>query len=165
MSAPRLIVCEFLNYRQVTDPEALINILKTSLRTSNLHLTNAALSALPAILPSLITRPTHAAQFASNASLVASSTTSSVSSGAFDVQFCAQLLAHFSQRVVSLTGLEIKKRLKLKHEKHLFYLADMPSELEVAGLCQPNWAKGKRLHYLFLNAFSRKQDLEVRFGK
>jgi CLIP-associating protein 1/2 len=42
---------------QVPDLDALVNVLKATLRTSNLHLTNAALSALPVILPAIISRP------------------------------------------------------------------------------------------------------------
>ncbi|KAJ3513329.1 hypothetical protein NLJ89_g3009 [Agrocybe chaxingu] len=66
---------------EIPDADTLIGILKTCLRTSNLHLTNATLSALPAILPSLITRPSGLAQ----SNLAASSSTSSASpSGGFD---------------------------------------------------------------------------------
>ncbi len=41
---------------QINDPDALINVLKACLRTSNQHLTAATLSALPPLIPLLVSR-------------------------------------------------------------------------------------------------------------
>lgn len=112
----RLMGSKLLNHRQVTDPEVLLNILKTSLRTSNLHLTNATLFALPTILPSLIARPAHAAQFSSNASLLLASTTSSVSSAIFDVPVLRSALTAFlpSGGIVDRLGDKEKAQAKAR---------------------------------------------------
>lgn len=113
---------KLLNHRQVTDPEVLLTVLKTSLRTSNLHLTNAALSALPAILPSLIARPTHAAQFGSNPSLVLSSTTSSISSANFDVPVLRSALTAFLPSGGIIDRLGDKEKAQAKARESLVLL-------------------------------------------
>ncbi|CAA7260161.1 unnamed protein product [Cyclocybe aegerita] len=69
---------------EIPDADTLIGILKACLRTSNLHLTNATLSALPAILPSLITRPSGLAQSNIVNPAASSSTSSASPSGGFD---------------------------------------------------------------------------------
>jgi len=68
----------------VPDSDTLINILKLSLRTSNIHLTNATLSALPPILTSLISRPGASSQLPTSA-LTSSTSTSSLSPTTHDV--------------------------------------------------------------------------------
>ncbi|PFH52674.1 hypothetical protein AMATHDRAFT_74133 [Amanita thiersii Skay4041] len=48
---------------QIDDPDTLVNLFKSCLRTSNQLLTTATLSALPPLLPLLITRPVHAQSY------------------------------------------------------------------------------------------------------
>jgi len=100
----------------------LINILKLSLRTSNFHLTNATLSVLPVVLPSLISRPTHAAQFLSNASLAVSLSTSSVSSGAFDIPVLRSALGAFLPAGGVVDRLGDKERAQAKARETLVLL-------------------------------------------
>ncbi|KAH9482989.1 Protein STU1 [Psilocybe cubensis] len=77
------------------DPDALISILKASLRTSNLHLTNATLSALPAILPHIITRPSNAFVRSSTPVQNSSSTSSVSPSGTIDSSALRSALVAF----------------------------------------------------------------------
>ncbi|KAF9534422.1 clasp N terminal-domain-containing protein [Crepidotus variabilis] len=80
---------------EIPDSDTLITILKTSLRTSNVHLSNATLSALPTILPSLVAHPSYATPLTSNANLASSSSTSSIASNAFDVATVRQVVIAF----------------------------------------------------------------------
>ncbi|KAE9384257.1 hypothetical protein BT96DRAFT_1008251 [Gymnopus androsaceus JB14] len=79
----------------INDPDALINVLKACLRTSNQHLTTATLSALPMILPLLILRPLNAPPSRNGQSLVHSSTSSSSPSSIVDAFALRQLLNAF----------------------------------------------------------------------
>jgi CLIP-associating protein 1/2 len=114
-----LTVFTFLSPRQVPDPEGLVNILKSSLRSSNSHLTSSTLSALPAILPSLITRLSHAAQFPTNASLAASS---SVSSAAFDIPILRSALNAFLPAGGVIDRLGDKEKVQAKARETLVLL-------------------------------------------
>ncbi|KAK2466497.1 hypothetical protein APHAL10511_002139 [Amanita phalloides] len=58
---------------EIDDPDSLINVFKSCLRTSNLLLTTATLSALPSLLPLLITRPINAHNHAASLSKSTSS--------------------------------------------------------------------------------------------
>lgn len=67
------------SYYQIPDSDALINMLKTCLKTSNQHLTTATVSAIPPLLPLLITtshsqpQTQHALSNSTSSSSVASS--------------------------------------------------------------------------------------------
>jgi len=106
---------------QISDPEALIGILKSSLRTSNLHLTNATLSALPAILPALIRRPVGTLQSSSN-QLPSSSTSSAVSSGLIDANALRLALPSFLQTGGVIDRLGDKERAQIKARETLVLL-------------------------------------------
>jgi hypothetical protein len=112
-----------LNYRcQVSDPDAIISILKSSLRTPNLHLTNATLSALPAILPLLISHSTSQAQLTA-ASLSSSVSTASVgSSGILDIVTLRQAMASFLPAGGVIDRLGDKERAQLKARDTLVLL-------------------------------------------
>jgi len=99
----------------------LVNILKSSLRSSNLHLTSSTLSALLAILPSLITRLSHAAQFPTNASLTTSSS-SSVSSAAFDIPILRSALNAFLPAGGVIDRLGDKEKVQAKARETLVLL-------------------------------------------
>ncbi|KAG5646405.1 hypothetical protein DXG03_003455 [Asterophora parasitica] len=71
---------EFESGIEIKDPDTLLNILKTCLRTSNQHLTTATLAALPPLLPLLISRSAGLPQ-ASIQPRSPSSSTSSVNPG------------------------------------------------------------------------------------
>lgn len=112
----------FLSSSQVPDPEALVNILKVSLRTSNLHLTNATLSALPTVLPSLITRISHTSQFSTNVGLAASSSTPSISSAAYDIPILRLALNAFLPAGGVIDRLGDKEKVQAKARESLVLL-------------------------------------------
>ncbi|KAF9563665.1 hypothetical protein CPC08DRAFT_705806 [Agrocybe pediades] len=106
---------------EISDPEALISVLKASLRTSNLHLTNATLSALPSILPSLICRPVGTLQSSSNLP-PSSSTSSAVSSGLIDANALRLSLSAFLQTGGIIDRLGDKERAQVKAREALVLL-------------------------------------------
>ncbi|KII95772.1 hypothetical protein PLICRDRAFT_48721 [Plicaturopsis crispa FD-325 SS-3] len=78
---------------EITDPEPLISALKTCLRTPNQHLTTATLSALPPLIPLLISRNVSQPQMPVAS---ASSSTSSTSPGSVvDAMTLRQVLMAF----------------------------------------------------------------------
>ncbi|KAJ8086257.1 suppressor of tub2 mutation [Marasmius tenuissimus] len=77
---------------EIIDSEAVINVLKACLRTSNQHLTTATLSVLPAILPVLISKPFHLSLPHNGQSSTHSSTSSSAPSTLVDVMTLRQVL-------------------------------------------------------------------------
>ena len=107
---------------QVSDPDAVINILKSSLRTSNLHLTNATLSALPAILPVLISHSTNQAQLTAPSLSSSVSTASVGSSGVLDVVTLRQALTSFLPAGGVIDRLGDKERAQLKARDTLVIL-------------------------------------------
>lgn len=112
-----------LIYRyQVSDPDAIIGILKSSLRTSNLHLTNATLSALPAILPHLISHSTNQAQPTAPSLSSSVSTTSVGSSGVLDIVTLRQALTSFLPAGGVIDRLGDKERAQLKARDTLVIL-------------------------------------------
>ncbi|KAF9485369.1 hypothetical protein BDN70DRAFT_871407 [Pholiota conissans] len=106
---------------EVLDTDALIGVLKTLLRTSNLHLTNATLSALPVILPGLISRPT-SSQFSSSSNLTASSSTSSVSPTGIDIATLRQAFAAFLSAGGIIDRLGDKEKAQVKARESLVIL-------------------------------------------
>lgn len=80
-------------HTQITDSDALITVLKACLRTPNQHLTTATLSALPPLLPLLITHSAVGLGASSSTSPVAS--TSSVTASIIDVPLLRHVLHAF----------------------------------------------------------------------
>lgn len=111
---------ETLNETQVPDTEALIGTLKTSLRTSNLHLTNATLSALPAILPALISHPS--ATHSSGLTSAPSASTSSVSQVNLDIPTLRLALSSFLTAGGIIDRLGDKERAQAKARESLVIL-------------------------------------------
>lgn len=106
---------------QVSDPEALINVLKASLRTSNLHLTNATLSALPTILPVLISRPVNTL-LSSGTPHPSSSTSSASPSNLIDASTLRLALTSFLQPGGVIDRLGDKERAQTKARDTLVIL-------------------------------------------
>ncbi|KAJ3824298.1 clasp N terminal-domain-containing protein [Lentinula raphanica] len=77
---------------EINDPDALISVLKTCLRTPNQHLTTATLSALPTLLPLLVSRPLNAPLPRNGQSSAHSSTSSSSPSSLVDAYSLRQVL-------------------------------------------------------------------------
>ncbi|KAI0080767.1 hypothetical protein K474DRAFT_1657611 [Panus rudis PR-1116 ss-1] len=84
---------EFEAGSEISDTDALITVLKACLRTPNQHLTNATLSALPPLLPRLITRAPHNAS--QPTSPAASTSSIAASSSLIDAHILRQVLMAF----------------------------------------------------------------------
>jgi CLIP-associating protein 1/2 len=78
--------------RQIPDSDALINTLKACLRTSNQHLTTATITAIPPLLPLLVTTSTPLSQ---THSPLSNSTSSSSVASTIDVFSLRQVLLGF----------------------------------------------------------------------
>ncbi|KAI0751370.1 clasp N terminal-domain-containing protein [Daedaleopsis nitida] len=76
---------------EIPDPDALIQALKTCLRTPNQHLTTATLAALPSAIPLLVTRPPAQIPLPSSSTSPAAST-SSVTASPVDAHALRQVL-------------------------------------------------------------------------
>ncbi|KAI9001213.1 clasp N terminal-domain-containing protein [Trametes punicea] len=71
---------EFEARSEIPEPDALIQAVKICLRTPNQHLTTATLSALPPLIPLLVTRPPAQIPLPSSSTSPAASTSSATSS-------------------------------------------------------------------------------------
>ncbi|KAF9057392.1 clasp N terminal-domain-containing protein [Panaeolus papilionaceus] len=101
---------------EITDPDAIISLLKSTLKTSNLHLINATLSALPIILTTVIS------QGASNNALTAS-TSSTPSSSSIDIPTLRLALNAFLPPGGVIDRLGDKERAQVKARDALVILA------------------------------------------
>lgn len=79
---------------QIPDADALITTVKTCLRTPNQHLTTATLSALPPLLPLLVTRP-GLARSSSASPVSPTASTSSTAPSFVDAHALRQVLQAF----------------------------------------------------------------------
>ncbi|TFK43149.1 clasp N terminal-domain-containing protein, partial [Crucibulum laeve] len=114
---------EFESGSDINDPDALVTVLKTCLRTSNQHLTNATLSVLPPLFPLLISRSVNQAPTTSLPSPSASTSTSSVSrSSLIDVMTLRQTLTSFLPAGGIIDRLGDKERAQLKAREALVIL-------------------------------------------
>ena len=77
---------------QIPEPDALLQTLKTCLRTANQHLTTATLAALPPLVPLLVTRPPAQIPLPSSSTSPAAST-SSAGASPVDAHALRQVLA------------------------------------------------------------------------
>ncbi|TRM68360.1 clasp N terminal-domain-containing protein [Schizophyllum amplum] len=106
---------------EIDDPDGLITVLKTCLRTSNLHLTTAAAATIPPLLPLLFSRPvTYIVPPARPQS--ASSSSSSVASGLLDVVLLRQTLNAFLPTGGLIERLGDKERVQVKAREALVLL-------------------------------------------
>lgn len=104
---------------QVEDPEALLSVLKSCLRTSNQHLTNATLSALPQLFPTLISRPISTLP---SSSISPSASTSSVASALIDTATLRQVLISFLPSGGLIERLGDKEKAQAKAREALVIL-------------------------------------------
>ncbi|KAF9008682.1 clasp N terminal-domain-containing protein [Cyathus striatus] len=117
------IQAEFESGTQLDDPDNLINALKTCLRTSNQHLTNAALTVLPSLLPLLITRPVNTAQSLEDSQSPSTSTlASSISSSVIDVVILRHILMSLLPAGGIVERLGDKERAQAKARETLVIL-------------------------------------------
>ncbi|KAF8640074.1 hypothetical protein AX17_001315 [Amanita inopinata Kibby_2008] len=105
---------------QIDDPDTLINVFKTCLRTSNQLLTTATLSALPSLLPLLITRPMHSQSY---------STSSTPSSPVVDAVTLRQALNAFLPAGGIIERLGDKEKLQLNARECLVVLGGLAFRL------------------------------------
>ncbi|KAJ3790562.1 clasp N terminal-domain-containing protein [Lentinula aff. detonsa] len=107
---------------EIHDPDALIALLKTCLRTPNQHLTTATLAALPTLLPLLISRPFNAPLPRNGQSSAHSSTSSSSPSSIIDAYALRQLLNAFLPTGGLFERLGDKEKAQMKAREALVIL-------------------------------------------
>lgn len=95
---------------QITDLDAVLSLFKTSLRTSNQHLTSATLYALPSLLPLIVAR---------NASTNSNGPLSSSSSSGIDMYALRQVFGAFLTPGGIVDRLGDKERLQAKARESL----------------------------------------------
>ncbi|KAF7355127.1 hypothetical protein MSAN_01428300 [Mycena sanguinolenta] len=111
---------EFESGIEINDPDGLIQVLKTCLRTSNQHLTIATLSALPPLLPLLITPTVGNGQNA-----LSQSTSSLGHSPMVDAHTLRQILMAFLPPGGLIERLGDKEKAQLKARESLVILGGM----------------------------------------
>ncbi|KAF8631147.1 hypothetical protein AX15_002493 [Amanita polypyramis BW_CC] len=107
---------------QIDDPDALVNVFKTCLRTANQLLTTATLSALPSLLPLLITRPLNAHP---HSAISLSKSTSSASSVIIDAVTLRQALNAFLPAGGIIERLGDKEKVQAKARECLVILGGL----------------------------------------
>lgn len=105
---------EFENGAEIPDVDAVLSLFKAALRTSNQHLTNATLHALPPLLPLILTRSVNPSQ--SNGPLASST------SGAIDVPTLRQAFGAFLTSGGIVDRLGDKERAQSKAREALVLL-------------------------------------------
>ncbi|KAK1231726.1 suppressor of tub2 mutation [Marasmius sp. AFHP31] len=110
---------------EIIDSEAVINVLKACLRTSNQHLTTATLSVLPTILPVLISKPFHLSLPHNGQSSTHSSTSSSAPSTLVDVMTLRQVLNALLPPGGLLDRLGDREKAQLKARETLVVLGGL----------------------------------------
>lgn len=108
---------EFEGGSEIPDVDAILSLFKACLRTSNQHLSNATLNALPSLLPLIIAR--NAGPLQSNASLASSS---SGSSSVIDVPTLRQALSAFLPSGGIIDRLGDKEKAQAKAREALVLL-------------------------------------------
>ncbi|KAF9468966.1 clasp N terminal-domain-containing protein [Collybia nuda] len=117
---------EFESGIEINDPDGLINILKTCLRTSNQHLTTATLTTLPPLLPLLISRSVNYAQPPTSQPRSASSSTSSAApSSVIDAATLRQVLNAFLPTGGVIERLGDKEKAQTKARETLVILGGL----------------------------------------
>ncbi|KAK0242520.1 clasp N terminal-domain-containing protein [Armillaria nabsnona] len=112
---------EFESGAEINDPDALINVLKACLRTSNQHLTAATLSALPPLIPLLVSR--HAIHAPGRGVVSPSLSSSTSSSSSFvDSVTLRQLLTAFLPAGGLIERLGDKEKAQTKAREALVIL-------------------------------------------
>ena len=107
---------------QIDDPDGLINVLKTCLRTSNLHLLSAAVTAIPPALPILFSRNVTYAHTPPGRPRSAMSSNSSVASGVLDMTLLRHTLNAFLPPGGLIERLGDKERVQQKAREALVLL-------------------------------------------
>ncbi|KAJ6510018.1 clasp N terminal-domain-containing protein [Mycena vitilis] len=116
---------EFESGIEINDPDGLIQVLKTCLRTSNQHLTTATLSALPPLLPTLIAPALGNAQSQNALSQSTSSVGSMAPSSVVDTATLRQVLVAFLPPGGLIERLGDKERTQVKARETLVILGGL----------------------------------------
>ncbi|KAJ6599260.1 clasp N terminal-domain-containing protein [Mycena vulgaris] len=110
---------------EINDPDGLIQVLKTCLRTSNQHLTTATLSVLPPLLPLLIAPAFGNAQSQNALSQSTSSVSSLTPASVVDTATLRQVLVAFLPPGGLVERLGDKERAQLKARETLVILGGL----------------------------------------
>ncbi|KAJ7047581.1 clasp N terminal-domain-containing protein [Mycena alexandri] len=116
---------EFESGIEINDPDGLIQVLKTCLRTSNQHLTTATLSVLPPLLPQLIAPPMGNTQSQNALSQSTSSISSVAPSSVVDTATLRQVVVAFLPPGGLIERLGDKERAQLKARESLVILGGL----------------------------------------
>ncbi|KAJ6629190.1 clasp N terminal-domain-containing protein [Mycena sp. CBHHK59/15] len=118
---------------EINDPDGLINVLKTCLRSSNQHLTTATISVLPPLLPLLITPPLNSAQSSNALSQSTSSVGSGAASSVVDTATLRQVLVAFLPSGGLIERLGDKERAQVKARESLVIVGGLAFRSGVSG--------------------------------
>ncbi|KAJ7179334.1 clasp N terminal-domain-containing protein [Mycena filopes] len=116
---------EFESGIEINDPDGLIQVLKTCLRTSNQHLTTATLSVLPPLLPQLIAPPMGNAQSQNALSQSTSSISSVTPFSVVDTATLRQVVVAFLPPGGLIERLGDKERAQIKAREALVILGGL----------------------------------------
>ncbi|KAJ7095197.1 clasp N terminal-domain-containing protein [Mycena belliarum] len=116
---------EFESGIEINDPDGLIQVLKTCLRTSNQHLTTATLSVLPPLLPLLIAPALGNTQVPNALSQSSSSVGSLAAPSVVDTATLRQVLVAFLPSGGLIERLGDKERAQLKARETLVILGGL----------------------------------------
>ncbi|KAJ7283886.1 clasp N terminal-domain-containing protein [Mycena rebaudengoi] len=112
---------------EINDPDGLLQVLKTCLRTSNQHLTTATLSVLPPLLPLLIAPPLGNGQSQNALSQSTSSIGSVALPSVVDTATLRQVLVAFLPPGGVIERLGDKEKIQLKARETLVILGGLAS--------------------------------------
>ncbi|RDB23289.1 Protein STU1 [Hypsizygus marmoreus] len=158
---------EFESGIEIDDPDGLLNVLKTCLRTSNQHLTSATLAALPPVLPLLISRAVNHAQSPSAQPRSPSSSTSSLNPGGIvDAATLRQVLVAFLPTGGVIDRLGDKEKAQLKARETLVVLGGLAFRTGGgSGMSSKSRDKGPETPLMMFERFLREGGLTSKVWK
>ncbi|KAG7448982.1 uncharacterized protein BT62DRAFT_963764 [Guyanagaster necrorhizus] len=157
---------EFESGAEIDDPDSLINVLKACLRTSNQHLTAATLSALPPLIPLLVSR--HVIYAAGRGVISPSLSSSTSSSSSFvDSVTLRQLLTAFLPAGGLIERLGDKEKAQTKAREALVILGGFAYRAGGTGMMSTNsrGTKGPETPLAMFERFLRENGLASKVWK
>ncbi|PPQ99906.1 hypothetical protein CVT24_009587 [Panaeolus cyanescens] len=143
---------------EITDPDAIISLLKATLKTSNLHLINATLSVLPIVLTTVIS------QGASNNAL-ASSSSSTPNAAHMDIPTLRLALTSFLPPGGIIDRLGDKERIQAKARDALVILGGFALRASPTTVVPPKGGKGVETPLAIFERFLKENGLASKVWK
>ncbi|KAJ7117389.1 clasp N terminal-domain-containing protein [Mycena crocata] len=153
---------------EINDPDGLIQVLKTCLRTSNQHLTTATLSVLPPLLPLLVAPALGTGQSQNALSQSTSSVSSVVPSSVVDTATLRQVLVAFLPPGGLIERLGDKERAQIKARETLVILGGLAFRSGVSSSVMSNRStagKGPETPIMMFERFLREIGLASKVWK